>query len=87
MFYRVYGHTTVTISTIVEANSKEEALRKAEADFKGIDSFLGNGGSEKLIGVNGENDTIAADDEIVFDVALDETDEEVAEWLCDRNVE
>ena len=69
MEYRVYGHTTVTVSTLVEANSEEEAIEKANQEFGGIHSYCGNGGTDKLIGVDGEYDTIEADDSVEFDDA------------------
>ena len=67
MEYRVYGHTTVTVSTLVEANSEEEAIEKANQEFGGILSYCGNGGTDKLIGVDGEYDTIEADESVEFD--------------------
>lgn len=70
--YTVFGHTEITVSTVVEANSIEEAIEKAEERFKGISSFCGNGGTDKLIGVNGEDDTISADSCVKFDDAAEE---------------
>lgn len=69
MKYRVYGHTTVTVSTLVEANSEEEAIEKANREFGGIISYGGNGGIDKLIGVDGECDTIEADESVEFNDA------------------
>ena len=59
----VTGHTTVVVSTVIE----EKIFKKAHKAFRGISAFFGNGGSDKLIGVQGSNDTIAADEEVVFD--------------------
>ena len=72
MLYRVFGHTVVNVSTIVEAESEAEAIEVAQREFEGIDSYVGNGGDDKLIGVEGENETIAADDYVVFDDAQEE---------------
>ena len=70
MKYTVLGNTTVVVSVEVEAASEEEALEKARRQFGGIHEFAGNGGEDKLIGVNGENETIAADEPIEFDDVL-----------------
>lgn len=67
MKYVVLGNTQVTVSVEVEANSQEEAIQKAKKKFKGIHPYLGNGGDMKLIGVEGVNETIAADEPVVFD--------------------
>lgn len=69
MEYRVYGHATVTVSTLVEADSEEEAIEKANQEFGGIASYCGNGGTDKLIGVEGEYDTIETDESVEFDDA------------------
>ena len=69
--YRVYGNMTVVVSTIVESRndlSEEEIYAKAHKKFKGISNYAGNGGIDKLVGVNNENDTIITDDnEVKFD--------------------
>lgn len=67
MKYIVLGNTRVTVSVEVEANSEQEAYAKAKKKFKGIKEYMGNGGDMKLIGVEGENETIAADEPVVFD--------------------
>lgn len=67
--YTVLGNTTVTVSVTVEADSEEQALKKAKRLFKGVNSYLGNGGDDKLIGVEGDC-TIAADEPVEFDDVL-----------------
>jgi len=62
MRYKVYGHTTVSIVTEVEADSEGEALEVACGELDSLIPYVGNGGSDKLIGVDGENDTVGADD-------------------------
>lgn len=64
--YVVLGNTQVTVSITVEANSKDEAYKKARKQFKGIQDYVGNGGTDKLIGVEGDC-TIAADEPVVWD--------------------
>ena len=67
---RVFGNTSVTVSTIITVQddaTDEEIMEAAEKHFQGISSFCGNGGMDKLIGVNGEDDTISADEPVSFD--------------------
>ena len=69
---RVFGHATVTVSTVIEVKddenlTEEEIYDRAGENFGGIMSFVGNGGTDKLIGVDEYEETIAADDEPEFD--------------------
>lgn len=69
---RVFGHATVTVSTVIKVRddtelSEKDILTRAKKKFSGIQSFYGNGGDDKLIGVTGADDTIAANEEVVFD--------------------
>lgn len=65
MKYVVFGVTEITVSIEVEAENENEALEKADKQFKGIHSYAGNGG-DKLIGVEGKSETIAADAPVEF---------------------
>lgn len=65
--YEVTGTCTITIKKRVLANSPEEALEKAEETFGGIESYLGNGGDDKLIGVDNDSESIFASDYIEWD--------------------
>lgn len=70
--YRVFGHTSVTVSTVIEIDLGEETCDEdiystAIQSFDGIHAFCGNGGVDKIIGVCGSNETIAADDPVEFD--------------------
>lgn len=49
--YIVSGEVTAYISVELEAESKEEALEMAYEECSGPMSFVGNGGTDKLIGV------------------------------------
>lgn len=71
--YRVFGHTTVTCSMIVEAENEQKAIEKANDSFGGIASYVGMGGTDKLIGVySSENDrSIAADEDVEFDDCME----------------
>lgn len=69
---RVFGHATVTVSTVIEIKddeslTEEEIYDRARENFGGIMSFAGNGGTDKLIGVGEYEETIAADEEPEFD--------------------
>ena len=69
---RVFGHATVTVSTVIEvkddeSRTEEEIYDRARENFGGVMSFVGNGGIDKLIGVSEYEETIAADEEPEFD--------------------
>lgn len=70
----VYGHTTVTVSTVVEVEidddeeiDKDEIFDLAQREFGGIKSYAGNGGIDKIIGVDGDFESIEADEDVEFD--------------------
>jgi hypothetical protein len=65
--YRVFGHTVVTVTTVVTAKSESEAYKKASEKLPSLTAYGGNGGTDKLVGVEDENDTVAADENIVYD--------------------
>lgn len=65
--YEVTGTCTITVKKRVLANSPEEALEKAEETFGGIRECLGNGGDDKLIGVDNNSESIFANDYIEWD--------------------
>ena len=48
--YTVTGYANVVVEVTVEAENEEEAIEKAY-DNVSIDSYCGNGGTDKLIGV------------------------------------
>lgn len=49
--YIVTGKVTAYISVELEAESKEEAIEMAYEECSGPMNFVGNGGTDKLIGV------------------------------------
>lgn len=70
--YRVFGHASVTVSIVVSAPdgrelTEEEILKRAKKHFNGIRSYIGNGGDDKLIGVEGNTETITEDESPIFD--------------------
>lgn len=79
--YRVFGHTTVTVSTVIEVPDDEvdeldktDICERAADVFAGIGAFAGNGGFDKVIGVYGNHDSISADEEVEFDDFKQEDD-------------
>ena len=64
MRYKVYGRTTVNVITMVEADNVEAALEVALDELNSLILYVGNGGDNKLVGVDGEGDSVSADDEI-----------------------
>ena len=64
--YRVYGTTTVTVTKEVWANNEDEALEKAYDALPCLTAYCGNGGGDKLIGVEGYNETVEAFDDIEY---------------------
>lgn len=68
--WKVVGNMTVFVTTIVEAESEEDALAEAEASFGGLTNYVGNGGTNKLIGVCNAEDSIEVEDtHATFDYA------------------
>ena len=49
--YIVFGKVTAFISVELEAKNKKEAIEKAYEECSGPMDFVGNGGTDKLIGV------------------------------------
>lgn len=64
--YIVYGKVAAFISVKLEAENKKEAIEKAYEECSGPSSYVGNGGYDKLIGVDGFNVSINCDDEIEY---------------------
>ncbi len=65
--YKVTGQLIVTVSTVVEVEddedlTEEEICERASNEFTGVQQLVGNGGcGDKMIGVDGKDDTIEAD--------------------------
>lgn len=59
--YEVTGTCTITVKKRVLANSPEEALEKVINTFNGINEYCGNGGDDKLIGVENRSESVFAD--------------------------
>ena len=68
---RVFGRLEVVVSTVIEVDDNatpDEIFGAATKAFRGISQLVGNGGcGDKMIGVNGSDDTIMVDAEPTFD--------------------
>lgn len=69
--YNVEGHVYLACSMTVYADSKKEAIEKANEEFGDLTNYVGMGGDSKLVGVcSCEDDReIYPDGEAVFDEA------------------
>lgn len=59
--YEVVGTYTITVMKRVKANDEDEAMELAEKYFSGITEYCGNGGVDKLIGVDDDSESVSAD--------------------------
>ena len=65
--YRVYGTTTVTVTKEVWANNEEEAYEKAYNKLSRLTEYVGNGGYDKIVGVEEHDESVAANEDIEYD--------------------
>lgn len=65
--YRVYGTTTASVVKEVWANSEDEAYDKAYSQLDSLTVYCGNGGYDKMVGVDGDDESVSADDNITYD--------------------
>lgn len=65
--YDVHGTVPVTVHITIEAEDGEQAIEFATQKFKGIHIYMGNGGGDKLIGVEGSDESITVDGDVEFD--------------------
>ncbi len=56
--YRVCGSVTVSVYKEVWANSEEEAYEKASEKLRYLTEYGGNGGWDKLVGVEGSDESV-----------------------------
>ena len=65
--YKVYGTTTVSVVKEVWASNEDEALDKAYQMLPTLTSYCGNGGYDKLVGVEESDECVEAFDDIEYD--------------------
>ena len=56
--YEVNGQATVNVKILVEASSEEEAIERANEELSSLTAYCGNGGVDRLIGVDGEGQSV-----------------------------
>ena len=83
---RVYGNASITVSCVVYLKDNEELDEDVIYDlanerFSGIEAYVGNGGYDKLIGVEGDEETISDDGYLDWD------DYEVEDEHCEDDEE
>jgi hypothetical protein len=79
--YKVCGTTTVTVYKEVWANNEDDAYRKAENELNSLTEYCGNGGYDKLIGVDGSDESVATYDNIYYD-DIEEIEDDPSYFEC-----
>jgi hypothetical protein len=69
--YKVYGMVTVNVTKEVWANSEDEAREKAYDQLSCLTAYCGNGGYDKLVGVEDDGESV----DVFEDIAYDEVEE------------
>ena len=65
--YVVYGTAVVTVAKEVWALDKDDAYKKAQMELDSLTEYCGNGGYDKLVGVDGDGESVHADCNIEYD--------------------
>ena len=73
--YAVHGVVEVAVVKEVWANSEDEAYDKAYRELDTLTEYCGNGGYDKLVGVENDGESVSVDDVIEYnDIELLEDD-------------
>ena len=73
--FKVYGTVVVSVYKEVWANNESEAYDKAYEQLDNLTEYVGNGSYDRLIGVENEGESVAADGVIEYnDIELLEDD-------------
>lgn len=65
--FKVYGNVNVVVTKEVWANTAEEAMEKAQERLSCLTAYCGNGGYDKLVGVQHSDESVDIFDDIVYD--------------------
>jgi hypothetical protein len=65
--YKVYGNVNVVVTKEVWANTPEEAAEKAYERLSCLTAYCGNGGIDKLVGVENHDESVDVFDDIEYD--------------------
>lgn len=58
--FRVMGTTVVTVYKEVWAHNEDEAMAKADGQLSSLTAYCGNGGYDKLVGVDDSDESVDA---------------------------
>ena len=73
--FKVAGTVAVSVYKEVWANNEDEAYEKAYDELRYLHEYCGNGSYDRLIGVENDGESVAADGEIEYnDIELLEDD-------------
>ena len=73
--FKVTGTVAISVYKEVWANNEDEAYDKAYDELRYLREYVGNGGYDRLIGVENDGESVAADGEVEYhDVELLEDD-------------
>ena len=73
--FKVRGTVAVSVYKEVWANSEDEAYEKAYDELRYLREYVGNGGYDRLIGVEDNGESVAADGEVEYnDIEMLEDD-------------
>jgi hypothetical protein len=65
--FKVFGNVNVVVTKEVWANTEEEAMEKAAQKLSCLTAYCGNGGYDKLVGVENHDESVDVFDDIVYD--------------------
>lgn len=65
--FKVYGNVNVVVTKEVWANTEEEALEKAYDKLPCLTAYCGNGGYDKLVGVDDSDEAVDIPEDIEYD--------------------
>ena len=65
--FKVYGNVNVVVTKEVWARTAEEAMEKAQERLSCLTAYCGNGGCDKLVGVENHDESVDVFDDIVYD--------------------
>lgn len=65
--YKIYGMVTVNVTKEVWANNEDEAFEKAREQLPCLTEYCGNGGYDKMVGVEGDGEAVETFEDIAYD--------------------
>jgi hypothetical protein len=65
--FKVFDNVNVVVTKEVWANNADEAMEKAQERLSCLTAYCGNGGCDKLVGVQNSDESVDIFDDIVYD--------------------